>query len=202
MRSSRITARRLKLLQASLKIFAKKGFHQTAVSDIADASKIGHGTFYGYFTSKTAIFRALVEHVHTRILGVLVEDAFDRSRTLEDYRGQLIRIGDRLFELFRKEPELAQIVFYESWIAGEEVAKLSEQTFDLLNQATKKYLDHGLAQGYLRPDFDTATAAAAINMMLFESMKSVLKSDEAETEFAKWKKLIPLMIIEGLANKT
>lgn len=185
-----------------MKIFAKKGFHQTAVSDIADASKIGHGTFYGYFTNKTAIFQALVEHIHTRILGILGEDAFDQSQTLEDYRHQLIRIGERLFELFRKEPELAQIVFYESWIAGEEVAKLSKQTFDMLNLATKMYLDHGVAQGYLRPDFDTATGAAAINMMLFESMKTVLKSKEPEIEYKKWQNLIPLMIIEGLGRKT
>ena len=202
MRSSRLQARRLKLLTASLKIFASKGFHQTVVGDIAEASKIGHATFYGYFSSKTTIFQALVEHIYSRILDVLTEDSFDRSQTLEDYRAQLSRIGDRLFELFRLEPELAQIVFYESWAAGGEIAKLSEQVFEALVSVTQGYLDNGVAQGYLKGDFDTKTAARAINMMLFESIKSVLRSDKPEIEYASWKKLIPLMIIEGLAHKT
>src|SRR6478609_111555 len=98
MRASRITTRRLKLLEASLKVFARKGFHQTAVSDIVDASKIGHGTFYGYFQSKTAVFKALLESIYEKILQHLLAEPFDACLTLDDYRAQLMRIGDRLFE--------------------------------------------------------------------------------------------------------
>lgn len=43
MRASRLNSGRAKLLAASLTVFARKRFHQTAVSDIVDASKIGHG---------------------------------------------------------------------------------------------------------------------------------------------------------------
>lgn len=199
MRSSRLEVRRLKLLNASLRIFAQKGFHGAAIGDIADASNVGHSTFYGYFPNKTKIFKALVDHIYARIVAVLLDEAFDKSETLEDYRAQIGRIGDRLFALFQKEPDLAQVIFYESWAAGGEIARLSEEAFEALMLMTQEYLDHGVTRGYLKSDFDTKVAAKAINAMLFESIKSVLRNERPEIEYAAWKGIIPLMMLEGLA---
>jgi AcrR family transcriptional regulator len=198
MRSSRLNSRRTRLLEASLKVFARKGFHQTAVSDIVDASKIGHGTFYGYFPSKSAVFKALLENIFESILQLLIAEPFDACHTLQDYRAQLMRIGDRLFALFQKKPELARVVLYESWVAEADITALTQSTWDALRRFTQKYLEHGVQQAYLRQDIDTETAASAINMMLFEAMKSVLRSSQPEQEYARWKKLVPMMIIDGL----
>ncbi len=198
MRASRLNSRRLKLLDASLKVFAKKGFHQTAVSDIVDASKIGHGTFYGYFQSKTAVFKALLESIYEKILMQLIAEPFDACQSLEDYRAQLTRIGDRLYELFKKQPELARVVFYESWVVEGDITKLTQSTFDAFRRFTQMYLNHGVEKGYLRHDIDTDTAAAAIIAMLFEAMKSVLGSPEPELEFPRWQRVVSSMIIDGL----
>ncbi len=198
MRASRLQNRRSKLLEASLKVFARKGFHQTAVSDIVDASRIGHGTFYGYFANKSALFKALLESIYDRILHSLMAEPYNSCQTLEDYRAQLLRIGDKLFALFQKQPELARIVLYESWVAESDITALTQNTFDAFRRFTQLYLQHGVAQAYLRADIDTATAAAAINMMLFEAMKAVLRSPEPEAEYAKWKAVVPAMIIDGL----
>jgi AcrR family transcriptional regulator len=200
MRSARLNSRRSKLLEASLKVFARKGYYQTAVSDIVNASKIGHGTFYGYFPSKTALFKALLESIYEKILQQLIDEPYDVCQSLEDYRAQLLRIGDRLFELFQKQPELARVVLYESWVAEGDINIQTQSTFDAFQRFTRMYLEHGMKRAYLRPDFDTETAAAAINMMLFEAMKSVLRrpKPEQEQEYAKWKRLLPIMIIDGL----
>lgn len=198
MRSSRIDIRRNRLLEASLKVFARKGYQQTAVSDIVDASRIGHGTFYGYFSSKSAVFKALLENIYASILEQLISEPFNASLTLEDYRAQLMRIGDQLFALFQKKPELARVVLYESWMVEGEISALTKTTWDALRVFTQRYLEHGVRQGYLRQGVDTETAAAAINTMLFEAMKSVLQSQQADQEYSKWKSLIPMMIIDGL----
>lgn len=198
MRASRLNSRRAKLLAASLTVFARKGFHQTAVSDIVDASKIGHGTFYGYFQSKTAVFKALLESIYEKILQQLIAEPFDACLTLDDYRAQLMRIGDRLFEMFQQQPELARVVLYESWAAASDITALTQTTFDAFRRFTELYLQHGISKGYLRANIDTETAAAAINMMLFEAMKSVLRSPQPELEYAKWKRVVPMMIIDGL----
>jgi len=46
------------ILEASIKIFAKKGVTKTKMSDIAEAAEIGKGTIYEYFRSKDDIFLA------------------------------------------------------------------------------------------------------------------------------------------------
>ena len=48
----------LQILQAARKVFAKKGFRETTVEDIARAAGIAKGTLYLYFRSKGKIYLA------------------------------------------------------------------------------------------------------------------------------------------------
>lgn len=52
--------RREQILNAALKIFARKGLGSTKVSDIAAAAGVSHGLVYQYFNSKEEIFETLV----------------------------------------------------------------------------------------------------------------------------------------------
>jgi AcrR family transcriptional regulator len=52
-----------KLLDASLAVFAERGFHATRVDDVCEAAGVSHGTFYLYFSSKEDLFRTLVDDV-------------------------------------------------------------------------------------------------------------------------------------------
>ncbi len=49
-------AKKKEIVQASLGVFAKKGFKDTIMSDIAKSAGIGKGTIYEYFPNKQAIF--------------------------------------------------------------------------------------------------------------------------------------------------
>ncbi len=50
---------RADILQAAFVEFSERGYHQTAIADIARRLGIGHGTFYRYFENK----RDILEHV-------------------------------------------------------------------------------------------------------------------------------------------
>lgn len=47
-----------KILEASIKVFSKKGLKNTKISDIALKAGIGKGTLYEYFKSKDEVFSA------------------------------------------------------------------------------------------------------------------------------------------------
>ncbi len=49
-----------KLLDAAAVEFGEKGFHEASISSITQAAGVALGTFYTYYDSKDAIFRALV----------------------------------------------------------------------------------------------------------------------------------------------
>lgn len=53
--------RKRQVLLASLKLFAKKGFHSTSIQDILDEAHISKGTFYNYFSSKKDCLVAILE---------------------------------------------------------------------------------------------------------------------------------------------
>ena len=50
------------ILEASIKVFSKKGLSNTKISDIAEEASIGKGTIYEYFKSKDEIFSASFYH--------------------------------------------------------------------------------------------------------------------------------------------
>ena len=49
------------LLDAAARVIARKGYHQTRISDIAADADVGLGTFYLHFKTKNEIFIELVE---------------------------------------------------------------------------------------------------------------------------------------------
>lgn len=66
---SRSRDQRDRLLRAGLQVFAQKGFWQTHVVDIAEASGCSVGSFYRRFKDKEALFFALQEYMHRRAHG-------------------------------------------------------------------------------------------------------------------------------------
>jgi AcrR family transcriptional regulator len=54
--------RRNEILDAARKVFARKGFSEGVVDDIATEAGIAKGTIYLYFTSKKSTFKSLLQH--------------------------------------------------------------------------------------------------------------------------------------------
>ena len=54
-------------------LFAKKGFENTTMNDIAEASQRGRRTLYTYFNSKSDIYKAVIESELNVLYGRLEE---------------------------------------------------------------------------------------------------------------------------------
>jgi AcrR family transcriptional regulator len=72
--------RRKELIDAAECLFTKKGYEDTAVSDIVKKIKVGQGTFYHYFKSKENILEAVAEKIAIPI----AEDVSDVAKGNED----------------------------------------------------------------------------------------------------------------------
>lgn len=55
-------ARLSAILGAAESVFARKGYHETRMDDIADEAELAKGTLYYYFKSKDEIYGHLLEH--------------------------------------------------------------------------------------------------------------------------------------------
>jgi len=52
---------RKKIIDAAVRLFAQKGFHETTVDDIAKAAKIAKGTPYLYFKDKSSLYISVID---------------------------------------------------------------------------------------------------------------------------------------------
>ena len=55
------------ILDAAAAEFGERGFHEASISDITRRAGVALGSFYTYFDSKDAVFRALVQHMSGQV---------------------------------------------------------------------------------------------------------------------------------------
>ena len=65
---ARSRERRRRLLDAALNVFARKGYRDSAVDEIAGESGTSKGGVYFHFPNKQAIFLALLDRTAARLL--------------------------------------------------------------------------------------------------------------------------------------
>ena len=53
--------KRADIVNAGIRIFSRKGFHQCAVEDILEEANVARATFYSYFDSKKDLFVELID---------------------------------------------------------------------------------------------------------------------------------------------
>ena len=71
------------ILDASIKIFAQKGFKATTLDEIAKKSEFGKGTIYNYFSSKEEIYKEIIMNVLETQKNSIVE-VYNSTETLYD----------------------------------------------------------------------------------------------------------------------
>lgn len=72
------------ILDASIELFAQKGFITTTLDDIAEKSEFGKGTLYNYFASKEEIYKAIIASIienHRNEMNVLEKE----TNTFQEY---------------------------------------------------------------------------------------------------------------------
>jgi AcrR family transcriptional regulator len=98
--------KRRRILDAALRTFAAKGYHGTAVPDVADAAGVGTGTLYRYFAHKEALVNEVFRDAKQRLKAALLDDLatpdVDELASAEAWFSELWR---RLADFARAEPD-------------------------------------------------------------------------------------------------
>lgn len=62
-----MNGKKMKLIEAGMKLFAVKGYHTTSIQEIATEAGISKGAFYLYFDSKKDFIATAFQHFYTQI---------------------------------------------------------------------------------------------------------------------------------------
>jgi AcrR family transcriptional regulator len=147
---------RQELLGAAVQVLARKGFHDTKITDIAAEADVGVGTFYLHFETKDALFDALVYDTVRRLKAAVDEARLATSDPIERLRcanDAFCRFAERNREVFR-------IVFGHA-AAYHDVIQRAQ---DLFAADIEENIRDGVAAGAFAPVPTDVAAQAIVGM--------------------------------------
>jgi len=106
--------RRAQLLDAALDIFTSKGYHASAMDDIADAAGVSKPVLYQHFPSKLDLYLALLDQACERLVDV-VEEALDST---DDNADRVVATMGAFYEFVSSSSGEFRFVF-ESDLTGD-----------------------------------------------------------------------------------
>ncbi|WP_226365030.1 TetR/AcrR family transcriptional regulator [Pseudonocardia sp. ICBG162] len=153
------------LLDAARTVFARDGFSEARITDIADAAKVAHGSFYTYFSSKEEIFVALIHELEEDLRSPGRDDGVqDGVRAHEPYES-ILRANRDYLQAYRRHAAIM--------IVWEQVATLDAQVERLRHAASERFagrielvVRHWQETGAADPGLDARYAALALTGMV------------------------------------
>jgi AcrR family transcriptional regulator len=169
--------RRAQVLRHAKKLFARKGYHRTNISDIVAQAKIARGTFYLYFQNKKELFEELLNEalleIEKRIYRIRM--APGEPSAAEQLRNNLLRILDFVLT----ERELTDILLNHSLDLDREFEGRIREFYGQITQQIQRSLDLGLEMKLVR-SCDTRVVAACILGGIKEVAGQTLRQPQRE----------------------
>ncbi|MBH9536682.1 TetR/AcrR family transcriptional regulator [Novosphingopyxis sp. YJ-S2-01] len=180
-----------KLLDAAAEEFAEKGFHEASIASITRAAGTALGSFYTYFESKDAIFRALVRDLSRQV-------GRHAAAAIGEETGALAieRLALQSFLAFAREhKEIYRIIDEAEFVDPESYRR----HYETIASRIEGRLRAGAETGELRHDVGELQAWAIMGMNVFLGLRYVVWGDEGDA--ASLAAEANRMIAHGIAGK-
>lgn len=194
----RVELRRAQILDAAYAVFFAKGYRETTIADIASELGIGHGTIYRYFKNKHDIFEHVLGSALLRVSKAIASEDPRATDTLDEYRAVVERIGGRMLDQLDEDPAIARLLFYEAMGVSPELDEKIQRMWEIAGEVTEAYLVNGKQKGFLRADLDTHVTALAINALIFEGGRRVVRSKNRAEAKRRWLAGLTGLIFGGI----
>jgi TetR/AcrR family fatty acid metabolism transcriptional regulator len=174
--------RRRELLNAAVRVFARKGFHASRVGDIAEEASVAHGLLYHYFRSKDEVLETIFREAWERLA-----TETDRIESADvPLREQLRRFARIYLGSWLMTPELIAVLVRE--IARSPAVVRSIDDVRGIFLSLQRMIAAAQERGEVRADCDPQLAAWAVYGALEEILTGwvlgQLPADEEDVERA------------------
>ena len=141
------------ILDAAVRVFARKGYHTCRVGDIAEEAGVAYGLLYHYFSSKEEVLETVFRETWTELLQAMrgVEESGAPARE------QLRQVAAILLRAWRRDPDLVRVLVREVARSPQMPRRVEEigQAF----RAIERIVARGQEEGEFRPDLDPRLAS-------------------------------------------
>lgn len=157
---------RTKLVLAARAIFERDGFASAKITDIAQRAKVAVGSFYTYFDSKDAVFRAVIEAVGAELAAPLPREVGSDPLAR-------IEAGNRAYvHTYAKNARILAVMQHRTFEDGamHELRQRGRKLFiDRAERAIRRLQSEGNVVSDVRPRFAAMALAGMVHAFCYEA---------------------------------
>ena len=185
-RSQAAADKRRQILDAAVRVFARQGFHQCRVSDIADEAGVAYGLVYHYFSSKEQVLDTLFLERWDVLVAVIGEVA-DRPGMTP--RERLEQIAAFIVDSYRHDPELMKVIIVEVTRAANSFGRTHltkiREAYDGIAEIVGRAQQEGTFKSDVSPEYAALAFYGAMEQVLTAWIFDLIPRDEQDYEQAK-----------------
>lgn len=148
----------IRILDAATRIFAKKGFYNATISDVAKVAEVAEGTIYLYFKNKDDLLISIFEHS----MDLFIQEVNRELTGVPDPKEKLKRFLSLHLRLVQKNPDLAQVLQIELRQSSKFMKEYEGGKFSEYLNVVRSILEEGQQKGIFRPEIDPRILRRAI----------------------------------------
>jgi AcrR family transcriptional regulator len=170
-------AKRTAMMQASVRVFAEKGYHAATIRDIVQEADVAVGTFYFYFPDKETLFVHLYEETALFLLQAIKQGIQSRSTLPHQISAGL----QAYINIAVYEPAIVQLLLVGGIGAVPSLAIKRNEFRESLINAWQRPLDMALDSTLIVPQ-NTRRVAEALAGAFDEVILNLLNNPDPESE--------------------
>jgi TetR/AcrR family fatty acid metabolism transcriptional regulator len=185
------------ILDAAVRVFARKGYHTCRVGDIAEEAGVAYGLLYHYFSSKEEVLETVFRETWSELLEAMrgVEESGEPARE------QLRQVAAILLRAWRRDPDLVRVLVREVARTPQMQRRVEEigQAF----RAIERIVARGQEDGEFRPELDPRLAS----WIFYGAIEEILTGwvlgqlPDGDEEVARAERTVVEVIGGGLAGE-
>jgi TetR/AcrR family fatty acid metabolism transcriptional regulator len=153
-----VADKREAILRAAIRVFARNGYFNAKVADVARAAGVADGTVYLYFKSKEELLHSIFD----RSVGAAIADARRELAELADPREKLRRIARLHLERLGADRDLAVVFQVELRGSTKFMAEFSAAGLAEYLRLIREAFEEGQRAGLFRPGLNPKVVAKVL----------------------------------------
>jgi TetR/AcrR family fatty acid metabolism transcriptional regulator len=186
--------RRRQILEAAVRVFARKGYHGCRVSDIAGEAGVAYGLVYHYYGSKEALLEAIFKETWGAMLAT-VSSVEELDATASE---QVRKVTEIVLRTWKRDPDLVRVLVRE--VTRGAHVQLETKEIELAMAALQRIVEHGQRDGEFAGAIDGRLAAA----IWYGALEEILTGwafgqlPDAEEDVARAEQAVVTVVAGGL----
>jgi AcrR family transcriptional regulator len=193
--------KRKRILDAALKLFARKGFGATALEEVARRARLAKGTLYLYFKDKEDLYAQVVLDVFERLEASVVE-RYERSTGVV---AKLRAVAEAQILFFSRNRDVFRLF---SLLQTTEAALVHRRLFGplmekrrLLETFLTELVEEGKSQGVIRSDVGTLAMVDSFIGMINQAVGRQCFDGRGNGEAEETAEAVMTILLTGVLRK-